>query len=212
MRTIRIAAAAVAIGFTAVAPAFAQADEHAHHRMAMAAPAPSSPSRVMEVQPTIADLVFTDQTGRKVSLRDAVTADAPVLVNFIFTSCTTICPVMSAGFANLQHRLDGDHKRVKLVSISIDPEVDTPSRLQEYAAGLGAGDSWLFLTGTVADAEAAQRAFGVFRGTKESHAAATFIRRTSTGKWEKLDGLASGDTLVRAYRGGEHADHDGGQQ
>jgi protein SCO1 len=206
MRTTSIIATAVSIGLAAVAPAFAQADEHAHHRMAMAAPAPSNPARVMDVQPTIADLVFTDQNGQKVSLRDAVTADEPVLVNFIFTSCTTICPVMSAGFASLQGRLNSEHRPVRLVSVSIDPEVDTPTRLKAYAADVGAGDRWVFLTGTPADVEAAQRAFGAYRGSKESHSAATFIRRTSIGKWEQLDGLASGDTLLRAYRGGSTGD------
>jgi protein SCO1 len=189
-------------------PAFAQDDPHAHHKMAMAAPPTPSPARVMETQPQIADVSLVDQDGKTVSLREAVAGDEPVMVNFIFTSCTTICPVMSAGFAQLDARLAARHQRVRLVSISIDPEVDTPAKLREYAAGLNAGPDWRFLTGTPGASEAAQRAFGAFRGAKESHSASTFIRRTANGPWEKIDGLSSADTLQRAYTGGEMGTDD----
>lgn len=212
MKTAKIVAAAVALAVVSVTPAAAQADEHAHHRMAMATAAPVVAAHPMAVQPAIGDLTFTNQDGRKVTLRDALATSDPVMVNFIFTSCTTICPVMSAGFSSLERRLAGEQRAVRLVSISIDPEVDTPARLKEYAGGLGAGNDWWFLTGTVADVEAAQRAFGAYRGSKEGHSAATFIRRTGTGQWEQLDGLASGETLLRAYNGGERASQVGGQK
>lgn len=201
------AAASLALA-VAAPPAFSQADEHAHHRMAMTATPTSNPARVMEVQPQIGDIALVDQDGATVSLREAVAGNVPVLVNFIFTSCTTICPVMSAGFAKLDAQLGASRQAVRLVSISIDPEVDSPSRLREYAASVGAGKSWRFLTGTPAAAETAQRAFGAFRGAKESHSAATYIRRTADGPWERIDGLASGDALMRAYSAGQAGSGD----
>ncbi len=172
---------------------------HDHHRPE---PAPAqAQSRVMDAQPQIGNVALVDSHGRAVSLAEAVTADVPVLVNFIFTSCTTICPVMSAGFAKLDVSLRSEPRAVRLVSISIDPDIDTPARLRAYATRAGAGTDWWFLTGTPAATEAAQRAFGAFRGSKDNHAPATYIRRKPGAPWERLDGLASAGALLRAFHG-----------
>ena len=173
---------------------------HEHHKMMMAeaAPVPSA-ARPMERQPAVDGIALVDMQGRTVMLDEALEADVPVMVNFIFTTCTTICPVMSAGFAQLQKRVAAEGGRVRLVSISIDPEVDTPARLREYAARRGAGPDWVFLTGPPAASEAAQRAFGAFRGSKEAHTADTYVRRNSTAPWERIEGLASGEALLRAF-------------
>ena len=136
------------------------------------------------------------------TLADALSADTPVLVNFIFTTCTTICPVMTAGFSQLEQRLAAEHRPVRLVSISIDPgdrHAGGPAPVRD--ASTTPARTGVFLTGTRAASEAAQRAFGAFRGGKESHVPITFIRRTRTAPWEQLDGLASGDSLHRAYLG-----------
>ena len=174
--------------------------EHHHPVGPEAAPAQAK-SRVMDPQPQLGDIRFVDSHGRSVSLGEAVSAEVPVLVNFIFTSCTTICPIMSAGFARLDARLRSDRLPVRLVSISVDPEVDTPSRLRDYATRVGAGSDWWFLTGTSAASQAAQRAFGTYRGGKENHAPATYVRREAGARWERLDGLASAEALLRAYHG-----------
>ncbi len=199
----KVAAATVLTSLAAALPVgVAQTVSPSHANHGMAATAMGGPvSRAMDVQPTIGRLALIDSNGEEVLLRDAVTADVPVLLNFIFTSCTTICPVMSAGFKQLAERLSAAGRDVRLVSISIDPEVDTPARLREYAARVGAGANWRFLTGSMANVEAAQQAFGAFRGLKESHAALTFIRRSGRGPWEQLDGLAGVETLERAYTG-----------
>jgi cytochrome oxidase Cu insertion factor (SCO1/SenC/PrrC family) len=91
---------------------------------------------------------------------------------------------------------------VRLVSISIDPETDSVETLRAYAARHRAGASWRFLTGTPATTEAAQRAFGAYRGDRNNHAPATYLRRTRDSPWEVLDGLASAGTLLGAYRRG----------
>jgi len=158
-------------------------------------------SRVMDAQPQIGNVMLIDSHGRAVALGEAVTADVPVLVNFIFTSCTTICPIMSAGFAQLDARLRSERRAVRLVSISIDPDIDTPSRLREYATRVGAGTGWWFLTGTPAATETAQRSFGAYRGGKDNHAPATYIRRKAGAPWERLDSVPSAEALLRAYHG-----------
>jgi protein SCO1/2 len=184
-------------------PAAAQAPTgHEHHmEMMKEEPAPAKKAQVMASQPKLDGVKLVDAAGKTVALADALTADSPVLLNFIFTTCTTICPVMTAGFSQLERSLAADHRPVRLVSISIDPEIDTPAALRKYASEHKAGADWTFLTGTPASSEAAQRAFGAYRGGKESHAPITFIRRSRTAPWEQLDGLPSGELLRRAYLG-----------
>jgi protein SCO1/2 len=174
------------------------ASGHEGHTVTMAA-APAA--RVLMPQPTLADVALVDHRGDETSLRNVLDTDKPVLLNFIFTSCTTICPVMTTGFAQLQDRLGADRADVRLVSISIDPEIDTVETLRSYAERYGAGDSWRFLTGTPASVEAAQRAFGAYRGGKNNHAPVTFFRRSQGSPWQAVDGLSSAEALLRAYRG-----------
>jgi protein SCO1/2 len=152
-------------------------------------------------QPAIGDITLIDNDGRQVRLADVLTGDVPVMVNFIFTTCTTVCPIMSAGFARLQELLGNDSDDVKLISISIDPETDTVPALRAYAARHGAGANWRLFTGTAEASEAAQRAFNAFRGPKVNHRPATFLRRAATTPWEEIPGLSSAQALQRALRG-----------
>jgi protein SCO1/2 len=179
------------------APAFAQHEGH----MAHSAPKTEAAARVMSPQPRIGDIALVDHEGRATTLSRVLDTTKPVLVNFIFTSCTTICPVMSSGFAQLQANLGDARDSVQLVSISIDPETDTVDTLRGYAMKYHAGPSWRLLTGSRASVEAAQRAFGAFRGDKTNHAPVTYIRRSPSAEWESIDGLLSAETLQRAYRG-----------
>lgn len=178
--------------------ALAQHEGHAAH---LAQPKPEASPRVMSPQPAIGEVTLIDHLGRPTSLRRVLSTEKPVLVNFIFTSCTTICPVMTTGFAQFQANLGDARDSVQLVSISIDPEIDTVDTLRHYADKYRAGASWEFLTGTRAAVEAAQRAFGAFRGDKTNHAPVTYIRRSPASPWESIDGLLSAETLLRAYRG-----------
>jgi protein SCO1/2 len=158
---------------------------------------PTTPPREA-VQPLLTDIPLVDQGGRPTTLRDVMDTEQALLVNFIFTTCTTVCPVMTRGFAQLNEALGPERRRVRLVSISIDPEQDTVDNLRRYGSRYGAGDSWLLLTGTREASVSAQRAFGAYRGDKMSHAPATYVRRTRGASWAVIDGLASGDTLESA--------------
>jgi protein SCO1/2 len=142
-----------------------------------------------------------DQRGEATTLREAVGSDKPVLVNFIFTTCTTICPVMSAGMSQFLTNLGAAHDGVRVISISIDPELDTVGALAAYAERYHAPASWRLLTGTAAAVEAAQRAFGSYRGGKNSHAPGTFVRASAEAPWIALDGFSSAETLRHASLG-----------
>jgi protein SCO1/2 len=138
--------------------------------------------------------------GKVVSLPSEMDDGRPIVLNFIFTTCTTICPMMSSVFAQFEHRLGPDARKVHLMSISIDPEHDTPDRLAEYARRFHAGREWQHYTGTLDASVAAQRAFDVYRGGKMTHSLVTLMRAAPGKPWLRIEGFATSDDLVRDYR------------
>ena len=149
---------------------------------------------------TVPDLTLVRMDGRKVSLRDELTADTPVLVNFIFTTCTTICPVMSAGFANLQRKLGPEASGVRLISISIDPENDTPETLKSYLERYGAKPGWDFYTGRRDDILAVMKAFNAAVSDKMQHQPLTFLKAPGDPRWVRIYGLVGTSDLLSEYR------------
>ena len=149
-----------------------------------------------EVMVKIPDLVLTNQHAGEGSLRKLVDTSDLVAVNFIFTSCPTVCPVFSATFAELQRSLDLERIGLRLVSVSIDPAQDTPERLKSYAEKFQAGLEWQFLTGRVKDIDAVLRAFDAYRGEKMNHPQVVFLHRRDSGTWIRLDGLASPEAIT----------------
>jgi len=139
-------------------------------------------------------------SGPAVEFATSLDEQRPVLLNFIFTSCTTVCPPMSQIFAAFQERLGPRREQVQMVSVSIDPEHDSPARLRDYAARFGAGAQWRFHTGSTDAIDAVQRAFNVYRPDKMGHTPVTFIRPKGSppGQWRRLDGYATPDDLLRA--------------
>jgi protein SCO1/2 len=179
------------------APAAAGDADHAHHA---AYGDHAGELRRSLASYAVPDVTLLDQRGRKVPLRQLLDTDEPVLLNFIFTTCTAICPAMSAIFARVQHDLGSDSGRVRMVSVSIDPEHDTPPELAAYAERFRAGPQWWFLTGSLEDSIAVQRAFDAYRGDKDAHAALTLVRPTRDARWVRYQGFATAPQLVEAVR------------
>jgi protein SCO1 len=138
--------------------------------------------------------------GKSVSLVHELDDGRPVLLNFIFTTCTSICPLASQTFSEFQSRLGDEADRVHLMSISIDPEQDTPARLLAYAQKFHAGPAWQHYTGSLAASLTVQRAFDVFRGEKMSHTPVTLMRAAPGMPWLRLEGFVSPDELWQHYR------------
>jgi len=173
-------------------------DRSAHMaRMAATARAASQPRRASYEAPAVQVL---DQFGREIAFDKALDDGRPVILNFIFTSCTTICPVMSQIFMQVQARLAAGSAHVHMVSVSIDPEYDTPARLLAYARQCGAGAQWDFYTGSTESSVAIQKAFDAFRGDKMNHEAVTLVRGARGKSWLRLDGFVNPETIVDAYR------------
>jgi protein SCO1/2 len=101
-------------------------------------------------------------------------------------------------FAQLQGLVGTE---AKMVSISIDPEFDTPQRLREYALKFGATPQWQHYTGSRQAVLAVQKAFNVYRGDKMNHFAVTFLRGAPAQPWVRLEGFATPEDLAREYRG-----------
>ncbi len=171
-------------------------DPHAHHRHMMMK---KSYTR-SEQEYKLPDLALVAMDGERTTLLQEIESDQPVMVNFIFTTCTTICPVLSATFTSVQKKLGEDRDRVRMISISIDPEYDTPERLRDYAERFDAGPQWQFLTGELQQVIATQKAFDAYRGSKMNHEPTTFLRASSAAPWVRLDGIASASDIVREYQ------------
>lgn len=92
----------------------------------------------------VPEFTLTNRDGRTIRNRDL--AGQPWIADFIFTRCPASCPMMTARLAKLNGELPDDLP-VRLVSISVDPENDTPAVLQRYAESFKAPARWLFLTG-----------------------------------------------------------------
>lgn len=93
-----------------------------------------------------------------------------VLIHFIFTQCTDSCPTQTARVAAAQSLLpDAASRRIAVVSITVDPEHDTPHALDEYARRFGARPDWTLLTGNKTDVDDVLRRVGQLAPTREAH-------------------------------------------
>lgn len=147
------------------------------------------------------DEVLVNQDGKKVRIQSLLKGDTPVVVDFIYGTCTTICPVLSAGFVNLQNRLAATGQSVRLVSITIDPENDTPKVMKEYLKRYRAKPGWDFLTGSRADIDAVMKGFNAYIPDKMSHYPLNMIRSPKDGSWVRLFGILSSREFLEEYQG-----------
>jgi protein SCO1/2 len=189
-----ILAAVAAFGVLPYASAQEGPDAHAHmhHHMMRDVKTSSVPYSVPSITLVRAD-------GRQIDLKNELDDGRAVVMTFIYTTCTSICPVISQTLEQLQSELGPQIGRVHLVSISIDPENDTPARLREYAAKFGAGPEWQYYTGTVDASIAAQKAFNVYREDKMDHNPVVLLRAAPGKPWLRVDGFATADELLHSY-------------
>lgn len=95
---------------------------------------------------TVPEFSLVERSGRRVSLSDL--RGKVWIANFFYAQCTETCPIQTANMAAPQNDFIGEPD-VRLVSVSVDPEHDTPEFLRDYASRYGADpERWLFLTGT----------------------------------------------------------------
>jgi cytochrome oxidase Cu insertion factor (SCO1/SenC/PrrC family) len=139
----------------------------------------------------IPDTVVYNQHGQKLNFYTDLVRGRTVAINFIFTTCTTICPPLTATFRKVQEELGGRVGRdIELISVSVDPATDTPERLAAFSSKFKAAPGWTFVTGSKPEIDALLRALGAATGDKNDHTPMLLIGNDRTKKWTRSYGLA----------------------
>ena len=200
-KKIAILAAAAFLGFAGGVPmATPPASGHEAHAPtpkaapppgAQDAPKPPVPKRLDENEHRkyFTDLPLLTQDGNPVKFYTDVLKGKLVLISFIYTSCTDICPILMHNLVDVQEKL-GDRfgKDVFFVSISVDPESDTPGELKKYAERYEAKPGWIFLTGKKENIDWVVYKLGQYTPDFEDHSMTFLLGDVKNARWAKLRG------------------------
>ena len=149
--------------------------------------------------------VLVDQEGRSVRFYDDLVRDRVVMVNFAYTKCTGSCPRSTAQLLAVQ-RLLGERfgRDFTLLTLSLDPERDTPEAMRRYLAAHGARPGWTWLTGRPEDIEAIRRFVGFTDPDPEvdadrtQHTSLLLLGNDRTGRWASMPALIPPEQIVDA--------------
>lgn len=168
------------------------ADEHAGHDMQAKSATPES------TQVKFADVALVDQNGKTVRLEKDLVSNKIVVMSFIYTSCTTVCPVVSSIMGKVQKQLGARvGTEVQLVSISIDPQRDDAKRLNDYARSFQNGPGWSWLTGTTQSVNETLKGLGTFSGDFKNHAPLILVGDGNSRHWTRFYGFTDPTVLSR---------------
>lgn len=145
----------------------------------------------------IPDVRVYDQNGKELKFYSDLIKGKNVAINFIFTTCTNVCPVLTATFRRVQVELEKSQSDIKLISVSVDPTVDTPERLLEFANKFKAGPGWTFVTGEKTEIDSLLNRLGVGVGNKNDHTSMILIGNDAADFWTRTYGLSSPTALVQ---------------
>jgi protein SCO1 len=144
------------------------------------------------------DVSVVDQDGRALRFGRDVVEGKIAVVNFVYTHCTAVCPMQGSRFRGLQTLLrDRLERDVRLVSISIDPENDTPSALRAWGQSFGARPGWVLLTGEPANVRGLVQALLGAPLDREMHSPFLLVG-DGRASWKRVYGLASTPQLLKA--------------
>ena len=192
--TTRLAAIVLAtcLGCLAAVAAAQDHADHSAHEMALQKPT----HEVSLGRMSIPDAELLDQDGNRLHFYRDLIEDRVVAINFIFTTCTTICPPMGANFSRLQ-KLMGERvgRDFEMISVSVDPAVDTPARLKAWSRKFGAQPGWTLVTGPKPDVDRVLKALKVFTPDKTDHSPIVLVGNDARGEWTRTYGLAPAGDL-----------------
>jgi protein SCO1/2 len=144
------------------------------------------------------DTILVDQNGRSHRFYSDLVAGRVVIMNIIFTGCRSSCPIIMGRLVELQDLLGPKRSDVSILSISVDPVLDTPQALHAYADGLQAGPGWYFLTGAKESVETVLRRIGNRSSNPEDHSDVIVVGNDASGSWIKLTAIATTEDIARA--------------
>jgi protein SCO1/2 len=160
-------------------------------------------AHAQEPEPSGAQKYFTDtvlinQDGEKMRFYTDLVKGKTVIIDSFFATCQGSCLPMNRNLEKVQEAL-GDRlgKDAYILSISVDPTVDTPHALKAYAKKLNARPGWYFLTGDKASVDFMLKKLGQFVDNKQDHLNIFIIGNDRTGLWKKAFGLAKSEEIVK---------------
>ena len=148
---------------------------------------------------TIPDLLLLDQDGKSVRLYTDLLKDKTVALSFFYTDCFYVCTRQGDLFSSLQKRFGSSFgKDVFLISVTMNPQTDTPKKLKNWARKYGRKSGWTLVTGQASEVEKLLRLFtGESVGPREVHAALVYIGDDRTGRWLFIDDLTPAAEIER---------------
>ncbi len=159
------------------------------------APAPATNSNSFS-STKIPDAPVLDQNGKPLNFYSDLIKGKTVAINFVFTTCTTICPPLTATFRRVQQDAAARGLAVQLISVSVDPTTDTPERLRDFAAKFKAEPGWTFVTGDRAQIDSVLQALGAAVSNKNDHTPMILIGNDASDYWTRAYGLTSPTKIV----------------
>jgi cytochrome oxidase Cu insertion factor (SCO1/SenC/PrrC family) len=151
------------------------------------AAAQDAAAREAKARGYFSDTVLQAQDGRALRFFSDVLKDRVVLVNFVFTECGDSCPLITHKLLQARQALGAQARDVRFVSITIDPERETPQTMAAFARKHGAVDpDWLWLSGSKANIEFVTKRLGAHTDTREAHFTGLIVGNLRTDRWIKI--------------------------
>lgn len=145
----------------------------------------------------VLDLALVDETGLARNFRSEVIGDRIAVLNFVYTTCKTACPMASAMFGQVQEQLGPRlGEEVVLVSLSIDPVTDRPARLLAAARQFHSKAGWTWLTGDKATMDRVLHGLGAVVSNAADHPTMVMIGDGISGQWVRVLGFPSPDDIM----------------
>jgi cytochrome oxidase Cu insertion factor (SCO1/SenC/PrrC family)/cytochrome c2 len=147
------------------------------------------------------NLPVVTQDGKEVRFYDDLIKGKIVVISFIYTSCPDICPLTTARLAQVEEKLGEMVGRdIFFISMTVDPETDTPARLKAFADAFHAGPGWQFVTGKPADVRAINAKLGDRSRNLSDHRNEIVLGNDATGEWARDNVLGDIDRVIMTIR------------
>lgn len=166
---------------------------------------PAAPRPTTARGPAFPNVPLLTHENRTVRFYDDILRGKQVVINFIYTQCRDVCPQMTANLARVQECLGERVGRdIFMYSLSLDPAVDTPAVLREYAASFRVKPGWLFLTGSAGDLETVRRRLGfvdpdpIVDRNKESHAGVVLYGNEPLQRWAACPAMSRPEVVAES--------------
>lgn len=195
MRAHLFTSALIALLVTTAPLAWAEEDPHAKHRAMMQEKAPESAAEFADID--LRDELLLTQDGDEVRFVNDVVGDNIVVMDFVYTTCTTVCPVLTALFTQVQTQLGDDlGNEVVMISMTVDAARDTPERLKAYANQHRVQEGWTWLTGPKSTMDDVLTGLGAYSASFEDHPAMVIVGDGRTGEWKRMFGFPNPDRIM----------------